>query len=136
MTAAPFAIQATPEASTAIDALRATARRSYEAFERELRHGGCKVAGYRLLAPDHIGPSDYCCRPLVENWRVITTFEPGLAIIVLVARHAERAFYTDLTRILQISSVGQRRDQKPDCCGKGGWPSTGLTRAQRRHAAG
>lgn len=132
MAAAAFAIQATPEASAAINALRARARRSYEGFERELRKQGCKVAGYRLLAPDSVGASDYCCKPLVENWRVITTFEPNLAIIVVVARHVERTFYADLTATLDISPVGQGREHKPDCCGEDGWPSTGETREQRR----
>ena len=42
-----FAVRATPAAATAIDGLRGRARKSYEAFEVELRKQGCKVAGYR-----------------------------------------------------------------------------------------
>ena len=40
-----FAVRATPAAVAAIDGLRGRARKSYEAFEGELRKQGCKVAG-------------------------------------------------------------------------------------------
>lgn len=51
---------------------------SYAAFEAELRKQGCGVAGYRLLSPEDGGYSEFCCRRLVDDWRVITTFEPGV----------------------------------------------------------
>jgi hypothetical protein len=127
-----FAIRATPAAAAAIDALRGTARRQYEAFERELRRQGCKAAGYRLLAPDSGDHSEYCCKRLVDDWRVITTFEPGIAIVVAVGRHHDRAFYVDLAKTLEIGAIGQRREEKPACCGEEGWPSVGPTPSERR----
>jgi len=39
-----FEVRATPAAVAAIERLRGTARRSYEAFEAELRKQGCRVA--------------------------------------------------------------------------------------------
>lgn len=90
-----FTVRATRAAATAIEGLRGKARKSYEAFEAELRKQGCKVAGYRLLAGDG-GHSEYCCKRLVEDWRVITTFEPGVAIVVALGRHDDRAFYAEL----------------------------------------
>lgn len=44
-----FTLRATPAAAAAIDRLRGKARKSYAAFEAELRKQGCGVAGYRLL---------------------------------------------------------------------------------------
>lgn len=117
-----FGVQATRAAASAIDALRGKARKSYEAFEGELRKQGCRVAGYRLLAADG-GHSEYCCKRLVADWRVITTFEPSLAIVVALGRHDERSFYDDLAKTLAISASGQRRHEKPACCGEGGWLS-------------
>lgn len=119
-----FAVRATPPAAVAIDGLRGRARKSYEAFEAELRKQGCKVAGYRLLAEDG-GYSEFCGRRLVEDWRAITTFEPGVAIVVAVGRHDDRAFYADLGKTIEVGPIGQRREEKPDCCGEGGWPSIG-----------
>jgi|ERR1019366_10240573 hypothetical protein len=127
-----FAVRATPSAAAAIQALRGKTRKSYEAFERELRSGGCKVAGYRLLAPDRGGHSDFCCKALAENWRAITTFKPGVAIVAAVGRHAEQAFYADLAKTLEIDAVGQRRQKKPGCCGERGWPSVGEAPKERR----
>jgi hypothetical protein len=58
---------------------------------------------------------------------VITTFEPGVAIVVAVGRHDSRAFYAELSKTLAISAVGQGRKEKPACCaGQAGWPSVGL----------
>jgi hypothetical protein len=127
-----FAVQATPAAATAIGALRGRPRKSYDAFLSELRRGGCTVAGYRLLAPDPADYSEYCCKPLAENWRVITTFEPSIAWIIDVVEHDSPQFYRELATKLDISNIGQRREHKPGCCGTAGWPSLGLTRAQRR----
>lgn len=123
-----FAIQATPSAMSAIAALRGTVRKSYEAFEIELRRQGCKVAGYRLLGPEDGRYSEYCCKRLVGDWRVLTTFEAGTAFVVAVGRHDDRAFYVDLTKTLEINATGQRREEKPDCCGVRGWPTIGSSR--------
>jgi hypothetical protein len=126
-----FAVRATPAAAAAIDGLRGRARKSYEAFEDELRKQGCKVAGYRLLAEDG-EYSEYCCKRLVEDWRVIVTFEPGVAIVVAVGRHDDRAFYADLAMTIEVGPIGQRREEKPDCCGQGGWPSIGSVPVGRK----
>jgi len=123
-----FAVRATPAAGAAIQALRGRARKSYEDFERELRRRGCKVAGYRLLAGERAGYSEYCCKPLVEHWRVITTFEPGVAVVAALGRHDEQGFYAALAHTLEIDAVGQGRKHKPGCCGEAGWPSIGPTR--------
>lgn len=123
-----LAVRATPGAIAAIDALRGRARRRYEAFEAELRRQGCRVAGYRLLAPESGGYSEYCCKRLIEDWRVITTFEPGVAIVVALGRHDERGFYKVLSDVLEIAPIGQSRGSKPGCCGEAGWPDIGSTR--------
>jgi hypothetical protein len=127
-----FAVRATPAAAAAIEGLRGTARKSYDAFERELRKQGCKVGGYRLLGAEKGGYSEYCCKRLVEDWRAITTFEPGVAIVVALGRHDDRTFYVDLAKTLEIGEVGQRREEKPGCCGEDGWPSVGSTPSERR----
>lgn len=126
-----FALRATPAAVAVIERLRGTARRSYAAFETELRKQGCRVAGYRLLGAEDGGYSEYCCRRLVDDWRVITTFEPGIAIVVAVGRHDSRAFYAELSKTLAIGAAGRRREEKPACCGKGGWPSVGSAPGER-----
>lgn len=126
-----FALRATPAAAAVIERLRGTARRSYATFESELRKQGCKVAGYRLLGAGDGGCSEYCCKRLVDDWRVITTFEPGIAIVVAVGRHDGRAYYAELSKTLEIGAVGRRREEKPPCCGKGGWPSVGSVSGER-----
>jgi hypothetical protein len=45
-------------------------------WSRELRKQGCGAAGYRLLGAEDGGYSECCCKRLVDDWRVITTFEP------------------------------------------------------------
>jgi len=87
-----FTLRATPAAAAAIDLLRGRARKSYAAFEAELQKQGCGVAGYRLLGAEDGGYSEFCCKRLVDDWRVITTFEPGVAIVVAVGRLLRRAF--------------------------------------------
>lgn len=126
-----FTLRATPAAVAVIERLRGTARRSYTAFESELRKQGCRVAGDRLLGAEDGGYSEYCCKRLVDDWRVIITFEPGIAIVVAVGCHDSRAFYADLSKTLAIGAVGRRREEKPPCCGKGGWPSVGLVPGAR-----
>lgn len=64
-----LAVRATPSAAAAIKGLRGTARKSYDAFEAELRKQGCKVAGYRLLGAEEGGYSEYCCKRLTGNQR-------------------------------------------------------------------
>ena len=108
-----FALRATPAAAAVIERLRGTARRSYAAFETDLRKQGCRAAGYRLLGAEDGGYSEYCCKRLVDDWRVITTFEPGIAIVVAVGRHDSRAFYAELSKTLAIGAVGRRREEKP-----------------------
>lgn len=120
-----FTLRATPATATAIDRLRGRARKGYAAFEAELRKQGCRVAGYRLLGAENGGYSEFCCKRLVDDWRVITTFEPGVAIVVAVGRHDSRAFYAELSQTFAIGAVGQGREEKPACCGKGGWSSVG-----------
>jgi hypothetical protein len=120
-----FAVRATPAAVAAIDRLRGTARRSYGAFEAELRKQGCRVAGYRLLGAEDGGYSEFCCKRLVDDWRAITTFEPGIAVVVAVGRHDSRTFYAELSKTLEIGAAGQGRKEKPACCGEDGWPSVG-----------
>jgi hypothetical protein len=120
-----FAVRATPAAVAAIERLRGTARRSYGAFEAELRKQGCRVAGYRLLGAEDGGYSEFCCKRLVDDWRAITTFEPGVAIVAAVGRHDGRAFYAELSKTLAIGAAGQGRKEKPACCGEDGWPSVG-----------
>lgn len=121
-----FTLRATPAAAAAIDGLRGRARKSYAAFEAELRKQGCRVAGYRLLGAEDGGYSEFCCKRLADDWRAITTFKPGVAIVVAVGRHDSRAFYAELSKAFAVGAVGQARKEKPACCGKGGWPSVGL----------
>lgn len=113
-----FTLRATPAAEAAIDRLRGRARKSYAAFEAELRKQGCRVAGYRLLGAEDGGYSEFCCKRLVDDWRVITTFEPGVAIVVAVGRHDSRAFYAELSQTLAIGAAGQGRKEKPACLRK------------------
>jgi hypothetical protein len=54
-----FGVRATPAAVAAIERLRGTARKSYVAFEAELRKQGCGVAGYRLLGTEDGGYSEF-----------------------------------------------------------------------------
>jgi hypothetical protein len=102
-----FAVRATPAAAAAIERLRGAARGSYGAFEAELRKQGCRVAGYRLLGAENGGYSEFCCKRLVDDWRAITTFEPGVAIVTAVGRHDSRAFYAELSKTLAIGAVGR-----------------------------
>src|SRR5262249_31338171 len=121
-----FTLRATPAAAAAIDRLRGRARKSYATFEAELRKRGCGVAGYRLLGAEDGAYSEFCCKQLIDDLRVISTFKPVTAIVVAVGRNEGRAFYAELSKTLGIGAVGQGRKEKPACCGKGGWPSVGL----------
>ncbi len=87
---------------------------------------GCRVAGYRLLGAEDGGYSEFCCKRLADDCRAITTFKPGVAIVVAVGRHDSRTFYAELSKTFAIGAAGQGRKEKPACCGEGGWPSVGL----------
>jgi hypothetical protein len=126
-----FTLRATPAAVAAIDRLPGRARKSYAVFEAELRKQGCGVARYRLLGAEDGGYSDFCCKRLVDDWRAITTFEPGVAIFVAVGRHDSRAFYVELSKTLAIGAAGQGRKEKPACCDEDGWPSVGSVPGER-----
>lgn len=119
-------LRATPAAAAAVESLRGRARKSYATFEAELRKQGCRVAGYRLLGVEDGGYSEFCCKRLADDWRAITTFKSGVAIVVAVGRHDSRAFYAELSKTFEVGAVGQARKEKPACCGMGGWPSVGL----------
>lgn len=135
-----FTLRATPAAVAAIERLRGTARKSYAAFEAELRKRGCQVAGYRLLGAEG-GYSEYCCKRLVGDWRVIATFEPGIAIVIAVGLHDSRAFYAELSKKLAIRAVGQGARRSRLAAGKAVGPASGWRlpwlddRESRCHAA-
>lgn len=127
-----FTLRATPAAVAVIDGLRGRARKSYAAFEAELRKQGCRVAGYRLLGAEDGGYSEFCCKQLADDWRAITTFKPGIAIVVAVGRHDSRAFYAELSKTFAVGAVGQARKEKPACCGEDGCPSIGSVPGERK----
>lgn len=131
-----FQLRATPSAAKAIEDLRGSARKAYEKLKPELQAQGCKAAGYRLLAADSPPGepiySEFCCKPLLGKWRVITAFEEDVVWIVAVGEHDGDAFYRDLGESLGISGVGQRREAKPACCGSDGWPALGANRGTKR----
>src|SRR4029077_9257066 len=107
-----FTLRATPAAAAAIEQLRGRARKSYAAFEAELRKQGCRVAGYRLLGAEDGGYSEFCCKRLADDWRAIITFKPGVAIVVAVGLHDSRAFYAELSKTFAVGAVGQAREEK------------------------
>jgi hypothetical protein len=115
-------LRRTPSADRAIQALRGRSAKDWERLEPELKSHGCRSAGYRLLAADE-GWSHYCCKHLSGRWRVVTTFEPGIVLIIAVGEHDGPAFYKHLADNLEISSAGRQREEKPPCCGPDGWPS-------------
>jgi hypothetical protein len=82
-------------------------------LKAELRKQGCRVAGYRLLGAEDGGYSEFCCKRLVDDWRVITTFEPDGSIVVAVGCHDSRAFYAELSKTFAVGAVGQERKEKP-----------------------
>lgn len=125
-----FTLRATPAAARAVRSLRGRAKDAYERLEPALRAEGCKAAGYRLLAADRAGYSDYCCKHLADEWRLITRFESRVVFIEAVGQHDGTAFYASRSR-LGIGAVGQARNEKPDCCGEEGWPHLGSTRPGR-----
>lgn len=117
-------LRLTPSADKAVRGLRGKPAAAWIRVEAELKAQGCRAAGYRLLGSDG-NWSPYCCKHLYGRWRVITTFEPGIATVTAVGEHDGPGFYTQLSHELGISGVGRGREQKPDCCGPDGWPTTG-----------
>lgn len=63
----------------------------------------------RLIDRDG-GRSEFCCRHLDRDWRLITTFEPGVAVVVAIGRHDGPGFYTSLADDLDIRPAGQGRE--------------------------
>jgi hypothetical protein len=102
-----------------VGALRGKERASYEAAKANLEAQGCRQAGYRFLAEDG-GPSQYCCKHLHGLLRLVTEFEANDVIVVAIGHH-DGDFYRDLAGKLGTSAVGQRRANKPACCGPNGW---------------
>lgn len=123
-----FRLVATEPAKRTIDNLSGAAEARYERHANELRSRGCRAAGYRLLGGDG-NYSEYCCLHLYRTWRLITTFDSKRVIIVAVGQHDDQGFYRSLSANLDISPVGRRREQKPDCCGEDGWPTLGTFRS-------
>jgi hypothetical protein len=118
----------TPSADAAVGGLRGRAATAWRRLEPELKAQGCRAAGYRLLAEDG-NWSAYCCKHLYGRWRAITTFEPRIVWVVAVGEHDGSRLYEHLSGELALAGVGRGREQKPDCCGEGGWPAVGLTQA-------
>ena len=68
---------------------------------------------------------------LDRNWRVIVTFDDEGGQIIDIGRHDGPQFYEQLAEQYDIEGAGQRREHKPDCCGPAGWPTIGLTKAEK-----
>lgn len=113
------------------ETLRGDSTDAFEQLRTALKAGACKAAGYRLLARDGRW-SVYCCVHLDREWRVILTFDEDGGQIVHIGRHDGPAFYASLATEYDIGGAGQKREQKPDCCGDDGWPSVGLSRAEKK----
>lgn len=126
----PFEIEASAAAARVIARLKGDAAKRWLGLRQELVAQGCRAAGYRLLARDG-GASEYCCKHLDRTWRVVATFEPSVVVVVAVGRHDGPAFYAALSKHYEIREIGQRRDNRPACCGEDGWPTLGTTRASR-----
>lgn len=134
MAGSRFRVRATRAADAAIRELRGRARSDYVALEAALKAQGCRAAGYRLLAETGL-PSEFCCKHLTGRWRVITTFDPGIVVIVAVGEHDGPRFYRTLAKQYEIGEIGQQRDQRPGCCGDEGWPRVGVTRGRAARIA-
>jgi hypothetical protein len=116
-----FAIRATPIAKASIDALRGTARASYDRKREELAAHGCKAAGYRLTGP---GVGHICVVHLVDDYRLVSVFpDKSTVVVVLVARHTDSRsdVYRLLYRLLELDVPKQPRT-KPPCCEDNGDP--------------
>jgi len=87
-----------------------------------LRAEGCRAGGYRLLAADGT-LSPFCCVHLYADWRLITTYEPARVMLIALGQHDGTGFYQAAASDLGIGPVGQRRPNKPPCCGPSGRPN-------------
>ncbi|WP_445150210.1 hypothetical protein [Baekduia sp. Peel2402] len=105
--AAEFHLRATPSAAKAIEGLRGNAKKAYEKLLPQLKAQGCKVAGYRLLAADGV--------------------PEGSVYLEFCCK--------SLTGTWRLITTGQRRDEKPACCGEPGWPTLGKSRRERQVGA-
>lgn len=113
-------VAANHDVSVAIGKLRGRERTSFDAVKSHLEAQGCRQAGYRLL--DANGePSGYCSKHLYGSLRLITTFETTQVIVVALGHHDGDSFYRELAQSMGTSAVGQKRDEKPPCCGSEGW---------------
>lgn len=128
-----YPLRITRSAQAVRDKLRGDSVDEFEKLRTALKAQACRVAGYRLLARDG-GWSEFCCVHLDREWRVILTFDDEGTQILVIGEHDGPEFYRRLAADYDISEIGVERDQKPDCCGNGGWPSVGLSRAQKRAA--
>jgi plasmid maintenance system killer protein len=126
-----FRLRITPAAQEVREQLRGRSATKFEALQAALKAEACKAGGYRLLARDGEW-SEFCCIHLDREWRVILTFDAGGTQIVHVGRHDGPEFYASLSSQYDIDDAGQKRDQKPACCGDDGWPSVGLSRLEKR----
>lgn len=124
-------LRLTHSADNEVRGLRGKPAAAWSRLATELKSQGCRAGGYRLLGDDG-GWSLYCCKHLYGRWRVISTFEPGIATVIAVGEHDGTQFYQRLSHELGIAGVGRARDQKPDCCGSGGWPTVEADAQRRR----
>ena len=135
-----FIVRTTESAHRAAARLRGDERDSFERAVADLAAVGCRQGGYRLLGDDG-GWSRYCCRRGYGELRFVLTFVPSggdggdfdhladderdVVIIVALGHHDDSRFYSELSKQLGVAAVGQRREDKPACCGERGWPSVG-----------
>lgn len=129
-----YRLRITPDAQAVRATLRGDSVDAFEKLRTALKAQACKAAGYRLLARDGTW-SEYCCVHLDRDWRVILTFDDDGGQIVHIGRHDGPEFYASLATDYDIRDTGQRREQKPACCGDEGWPSVGLSRAEKKQRA-
>lgn len=129
-------LRLTPSADAAIRELRGKPAQDWDRLKPELKAQGCRAGGYRLLGRDGSW-SSYCCKHLHGQWRVISTFEPGIVWVIAVGEHDGPQFYRLLSNDLGILGVGRGREQKPACCDDDGWPTIGSSKMipQRESAA-
>lgn len=89
-------LRLTPSADKAVREFRGKPAAAWIRLEADLKAQGCRAGGYRLLGSDG-NWSPYCCKHLYGRWRVITTFEPGIAMVTTVGEHDGPGFYTQLS---------------------------------------
>lgn len=130
---ARYRLRITSAAEGVRGALRGDSAKRFQDLEAALKAEACRGGGYRLLARDG-GWSEFCCVHLDRQWRVILTFKNEGSQILHIGKHDGPDFYAGLKGDYDINEIGQSREEKPDCCGEGGWPSVGMTRREKRAA--